>query len=244
VKIITPKILQVFSRCPHAGQLALQNNPEVLNHSNLSVRNQIVTEVIKNIYSYKARTGTRASWGWIKSWVDIRYRKHLTTISYQDYSKALEVLDILHQWYTGTYKPLGCPEGYINFPIEQAACSRIKLSIPIEVLTVEDNKVVLTEFNEETQPLKHSLLNPFVMSKIWAVKEVLGANSLSCDIITIKPRSISSKRIDLEDTHINIAIQMTTDLIKRICQGVSYPLPADHCNICMYNSSKCIKLGE
>ena len=241
---ITPRLLSVFNRCPRAAYLGLQSHPELFEHQDFkNPHTLIISEIIKNCYSYKMRTGSPVSWGWVKTWVDTTFRKYQNNLTYKDYTKAIEVISVLHKWFIDIYKPLGHPGGYINFPIQQPVATNHQVSIPIDVLSIEDpNRPLLIGFNESTEILRESFANSLVFSRIWAATKILGATQLSYGIITIRPQSISYKVIDLKEDFTTTACQATEDLIRRITSRIHYPIPSEQCNFCMYQSTQCIKI--
>lgn len=245
MKVITPALLSVFSRCPRAAYLGLKLSPEIFTQPSLTNQhNIIISEIVKNCYSYKTKTGEPPCWNWIKSWLDTSFRKYQDKLSYKEYTQAIEILSTIHQWFTQIYKPLDYPGGYINFPIEQVVSTGYKIFIPIDILSLsETEKITLIGFSEEPQSTRNSFANPFVYSRIWAAKKVLLADKLSYGIITMKPKSISYKELDLHKEFIDLAVQATEDIIKRITSGINYPLPAEHCSLCMYNSIQCTKIS-
>lgn len=224
--------IKAYSKCPAYASFSKKSKPVPE-----SVRNKIISNVIKKCYVRHSQTGYRVPWRIILKWIDHDILKEINLKDDDAYDKAKSLADSIvvpvNHWYHRLYKKEE-HEGYVNVPVSAIAggCEIydtvpiIKMSDPITIIIIDD--IV----NSQVQ-----MYNDFkVRGLLWLVSRQLGLETLKAEHLLIGPtRALEStsivcnkemnKKIESSISHIAIAIR----------NNVCYPSITLMCNSCPYN---------
>ncbi len=232
-KISLEQIL-TYSKCPKKYSFDLYN----IKQKSINKNDEIIKNLIKEIYINRAQDGYTTQWETVKSRIDKICFKDINikdkTAFNDAYNRSKNLLSIMHTWYY-KYFSLDKREGLVNLTLDTQV-DKLTISHTYDLIILDPNyktiPIIFALNNWDYTTLHNNL---YIKLITWMLYKNLGYDSKVLEYWIPNSNSIEIRKI-FNKTKMDILEKYINFIVRGIEYDIFYPSVNEQCNTCEYKN--------